>query len=135
VGGGAISAGKDGASGPSGLVLHQRIAALYPVAKATAFFGNCKAHRSINQLCCFFDLLNARPLSLPLGNIRQGRFGHQQGIGNRAGVHRGGWCWQIVGYTLQCLQPAADRGDGAGVAVYEYCNIVITLIGAGEQVQ
>ncbi len=37
--------------------------------------------------------------------------------------------------TLQGLQPAAERGDGVGVAVYEYCNILIVLIGAGDQVQ
>jgi hypothetical protein len=37
--------------------------------------------------------------------------------------------------TFQGLQPAAERGDGFGVAVHEYSNILITLIGAGDQVQ
>jgi hypothetical protein len=69
---------------------------------------------------------------LPLGNIRQGGLGHGQGIGNRAVIYRGGWSWWILGPTFQGLQPAAERGDGAGATVYEYCNISITLIAAGE---
>jgi hypothetical protein len=83
----------------------------------------------------FQPVVGVKRNSHPLGNIRQGGLGHQQGIGNRAGIHWGFWCWQILGPTLQGIEPATERGDGAGVAVYEYCNILIALIGAVDQVQ
>jgi hypothetical protein len=80
-------------------------------------------------------LIGAGRNGFPLGNICQGGLGHGQDIGNRGGIHWGGWCWQIADSTLQGRQAAAERGDGFGVVVGELCKPLIAGIGAGDQVQ